>query len=60
MYPKASNINEVEFSVAIGKLEKRLLQFWAGNLYLVGNRNLHEFTLTLKDYSRATDILESP
>ncbi len=36
-----------------------MLQFWAGNLYLVGNRNLHEFTLTLKDYSRASDILES-
>jgi len=37
------------------RLEKRLLQFVSGNSYLVGNRNLHEFTLSLKDYSKVAD-----
>ena len=33
-------------------MEKRMVQFALGSSYLVGNRNLHEFTLSLKDYSK--------
>jgi hypothetical protein len=33
-------------------MEKRMIQFALGKAYLVGNRNLYEFTLSLKDYSK--------
>eukprot|EP00347_Sterkiella_histriomuscorum_P001390 403372219 len=41
-----------EFSNGVTMLEKKLLQFVTGNSFLVGNRNLYEFTLSLKDYSK--------
>ena len=58
-YQSNQGIDETEFSNAIAKMEKRMIQFALGSAYLVGNRNLHEFTLSLKDYSKVkTDATE--
>ncbi|CDW86093.1 ph domain containing protein [Stylonychia lemnae] len=55
-FQNKDSIDETEFSNAIMRLEKRLLQFVTGSAYLVGNRNLHEFTLSLKDYSKIGEV----
>ena len=47
-YPDNESLDHSEFSLALSKLEKKLLQFGLGSTYLVGFRNLNEFTLALK------------
>ena len=48
MPPSTEFLNESEFSQAMAKLEKKILQFGVGNWYLTSVRNLNEFTLALK------------
>jgi hypothetical protein len=52
-------LDQVEFSTALSKIEKKLILFGLGNNYLVGNRNLIEFTLTLKDITKLRILDES-
>jgi vacuolar-type H+-ATPase subunit I/STV1 len=56
--PSAMYIDEPEFSSAVTKLEKKLIQFLARDAYLVSNRNLHEYTLTLKDSTKESSESE--
>lgn len=49
LLPQKEYIDELEFSVSLVKLEKKLLQFANANPYLEGNKNLQEYILNLQE-----------